>query len=90
MRKNFNLQTLVGGMIHLLLFPMILFPTAGTLKWPAAWIFLVLFYGDIAITARLLSNHHPGLLKERLSVFKQQEPLFFLLSAVALICPYIW
>jgi protein-S-isoprenylcysteine O-methyltransferase Ste14 len=78
----------VGGIIQLLLFPLVLFPAAGTLAWPAAWIFLLLFYSDIVVTVRWLARHHPGLLEERMSMFKpgaKRDTMFLLLGAVSLL-----
>jgi protein-S-isoprenylcysteine O-methyltransferase Ste14 len=88
MIKTLTTQALVGGIIQLLLFPLVLFPAAGTLAWPAAWIFLLLFYSDIVVTVRWLAKHHPALLEERMSVFKphtQRDTMFLLLSAVSLL-----
>ena len=45
MFKALTTQAMVGGVIQLLLFPLVLFLAAGTLAWPAGWIFLILFYG---------------------------------------------
>ena len=86
MTRIFTTQALVGGAIQLLLFPVVLFLTAGTLAWPAAWIFLLLFYSFIAVTVRLLSKHHPGLLEERMSVFKPnptRDTMFLLTSVIS-------
>jgi protein-S-isoprenylcysteine O-methyltransferase Ste14 len=88
MARTLPAQALVGGVIQLLLFPLVLFLAAGTLAWPAGWIFLLLFYSFVVVTVRLLSKHHPGLLEERMSVFKlnpQRDTMFLLLCAVALV-----
>ncbi len=85
---KFSVQALIGGSIQLLLFPLILFLAAGTLAWPAGWIFVLLFYGFVALTVRLLLRRNPGLLEERMSVFKpnpHRDSMFFLLSVVALV-----
>jgi protein-S-isoprenylcysteine O-methyltransferase Ste14 len=88
MTRTLTTRALVGGIIQLLLFPLVLFPAAGTLAWPAAWIFLLLFYSDIVVTAWWLAKHHPALLEERMSVFKpqsQRDTMFLLLGAVSLL-----
>src|SRR5437899_3808088 len=88
MSRTFTTQALVGGVIQLLLFPVVLFLTAGTLAWPAGWIFLLLFYSFIVVTVRQLAKHHPALLEERMSVFKpnpKRDTMFLLLCAVSLI-----
>jgi|SRR5579859_7176078 len=88
MSRTLTTKSLVGGVIQLLLFPLVLFLVAGTLAWPAAWIFLILFYSFIVITVYLLSKHNPGLLEERMSVFKpnpQPDTMFLLVCAVSLV-----
>lgn len=88
MSKTLTTQALVGGVIQLLLFPLVLFLAAGTLAWPAGWIFLILFYSFVVVAVRLLSRHNPGLLEERMSVFKpnpKRDTMFLLLSAVSLV-----
>lgn len=88
MARTLTTKALVGGVIQLLLFPVVLFLGAGTLVWPAAWIFLILFYCDIGITARLLAMHNPGLLQERMSVFKpnsKPDTMFLLVGVVSLV-----
>jgi protein-S-isoprenylcysteine O-methyltransferase Ste14 len=50
----------------LALFALALFLPAGTLAWPAGWLFLILFFGFyLAITIWLI-RHNPALLQERL------------------------
>jgi protein-S-isoprenylcysteine O-methyltransferase Ste14 len=88
MSKTLTTQALAGGVIQLLLFPLVLFLAAGTLAWPAGWIFLILFYSFVVVAVRLLSKHNPGLLEERMSVFKpnpKRDTMFLLLSAVSLV-----
>src|SRR5260370_35797492 len=88
MIKALTTQALVGGVIQLLLFPLVLFLAAGTLAWPAGWIFLILFYSFVVVAVRLLSKHNPGLLEERASVFNpnpKRDTMFLLLSAVSLV-----
>lgn len=87
MLRTLSVQALIGGIIHLLLFPLLFFLTAGTLAWPACWIFLLLFYSFVVVVVRRLVRHAPALLEERMGIFKdapQREPMFLLLVAVAL------
>jgi len=52
--------------IEFFVFAGILFGSAGTLRWPAAWAFLVLFFSSaVAITSQL-ARSDPALLNERL------------------------
>jgi protein-S-isoprenylcysteine O-methyltransferase Ste14 len=89
MSKTLTTKALVGGIIQLLMFPLILFLAAGTVAWLAGWIFLILLYSFIVATVRLLSKHNPDLLEERMSVFKPNQKgwdkMFFLLFAVSII-----
>jgi protein-S-isoprenylcysteine O-methyltransferase Ste14 len=48
-----------------------LFVGAGTVFWPAGWVFLVLFFGANAALARWLLRHDPGLLQERMTGIAQ-------------------
>lgn len=75
MSRTFTPQAFVGGILQLLLFPLVLFLAAGTLAWPAGWIFLILLYSFVVVTVWQLTRHNPALLEERMSVFKpsQQE-----------------
>lgn len=87
MSGTLNIQSLLGGALQLLLFPLALFLAAGTLAWPAAWIFLILFYGFVIVVVRLLSGRNPALLEERMSVFKpnsEPDTLFLLVTALAI------
>ena len=45
-----------------------LFLAAGTLLWPAGWIYLILLYGWLFIGILLLLKYNPGLLAERINV----------------------
>src|SRR5262245_25343265 len=48
-------------------FGAVLFVPAGTLRWPAAWIFLVLMFGFTIAIGVWLQRHDPGLLAERMT-----------------------
>ena len=39
MSNTLTMKSLVGGLIQLLLFPVVLFLAAGTLAWPVGWVF---------------------------------------------------
>jgi protein-S-isoprenylcysteine O-methyltransferase Ste14 len=45
-----------------------LFLAAGTILWPAGWIYLILLYGWLFIGILLLLKYNPGLLAERINV----------------------
>ncbi len=89
MPKILTTRALLGGMIQVLLFPLALFLAAGTLAWPAGWIFLIVLYSFVVATVRLLRKRNPALLEERMSVFKPtqqgRDSLFLLLLAVCMV-----
>ncbi len=45
-----------------------LFLAAGTIAWPAGWIYLILLYGWLLIGIVLLLKYNPGLLAERINI----------------------
>jgi len=53
--------------IELLVFAALLFGAAGTLRWPAAWIYLILFAGLVVPFCLWLARRDPALLEERMS-----------------------
>ena len=45
-----------------------LFLAAGTIAWPAGWIYLILLYSWLLIGILLLLKYNPGLLAERINI----------------------
>ena len=78
-------QSVVGLAIMLVL----LFVPAGTLAWPAAWIFLVEFSLASALITRWLLRHNPALLEERMKppIQRDQKPWDKALMALFL---FLW
>jgi protein-S-isoprenylcysteine O-methyltransferase Ste14 len=76
-------QSLVGLAIMLVL----LFVPAGTLAWPAGWIFLIEFSIASALITRWLLRHNPALLAERMKplIQRDQKPWDKALMAVFLL-----
>jgi protein-S-isoprenylcysteine O-methyltransferase Ste14 len=74
MTDDVNIKVLtaeIGG--TLLGFGVTLFLAAGTIDWIAGWVFLILFFGfTVALTVWLL-KHDPGLLKERMTMFRRDQ-----------------
>ncbi|WEX77844.1 isoprenylcysteine carboxylmethyltransferase family protein [Sinorhizobium numidicum] len=54
----------------------LLFASAGTFEWPAAWIYLAMMLALSLITGLLLARHDPALLRERLSAPIQKDQPF--------------
>lgn len=60
-----------------LVFAVLLFWSAGTLAWPAAWVFLALLFGPGVLTTRALARDDPALLDERMKpLFQKGQPLW--------------
>ena len=50
-----------------------LFGAAGTLRWPAAWAFLMLIFGSGLVITYWLAKHDPALLEERMKPILQKD-----------------
>lgn len=71
----------------------LLFGAAGTIYWPAAWVYLVLFFAAVAWVTARLARHDPALLAERMkSPIQKGQPLWdriFLLAMMAVWCGWL-
>jgi protein-S-isoprenylcysteine O-methyltransferase Ste14 len=81
-------QSLVGLAIMLVL----LFVPAGTLAWPAGWVFLIEFAVASVLITRWLLRHNPDLLAERMKplIQRDQKPWDKALMAVFLLLWCAW
>ncbi len=71
---NVNLKLLIGQFVgFFVLFALALFLPAGTVAWPAGWIFLVMFFGFFLTTNVWLLRNNPGLLQERMSLARSDQ-----------------
>jgi len=60
-----------------LFFAALLFGAAGTLRWPAGWAYMILFFGGAVCISLMLLRHDPALLAERLkSPFQKGQPVW--------------
>src|SRR5579884_3573710 len=87
-----NIRLLVVQCVILfLVFALALFLPAGTLAWPAGWIFLILFFGFTIVLSLWLLKYNPSLLRERMTMFradqKSWDKIFFALMEV---CFFAW
>ena len=63
-----NLHLLAAQITGLFVaFAAALFLPAGTIAWPAGWVFLILFFGFVIATSLWLLRYSPGLLAERMT-----------------------
>jgi protein-S-isoprenylcysteine O-methyltransferase Ste14 len=61
-----RLKTILASVGHFALMSALLFVPAGTLAWPAAWVYLAILYAATVVIDVLLLRHHPGILAARL------------------------
>ena len=60
-----------------LIFSALLFGAAGTIRWPAAWAYLIIFLVAAVWITLLLARHDPALLAERMkSPFQKGQPFW--------------
>jgi protein-S-isoprenylcysteine O-methyltransferase Ste14 len=71
-----NPKILITLSIETLVFSLVPFIAAGTFFWFYAWIFLILLYIFSFVTILWVLRHNPGLIKERVAVFKPDEPIW--------------
>ncbi|MGA3016270.1 MAG: isoprenylcysteine carboxylmethyltransferase family protein [Bryobacteraceae bacterium] len=79
--------------VEALIFAALLFGAAGTIVWPAAWAYFILFFvGAFRITF-LLARHDPALLAERMKLpIQKGQPVWdrvFLLAMVVAWCAWL-
>ena len=80
MAARFTIQTA----LFLVALATALFVPAGTLAWPAAWIFLFELAASSAVFGVWLTRHDPALLRERLAPpFQRGQPLWDRVFVVA-------
>jgi protein-S-isoprenylcysteine O-methyltransferase Ste14 len=84
-------QQIGQGIGFFVLFALALFLPAGTLAWPAGWIFLVLFFGFYVGITIWLVRHNPALLQERLRLrASNQQGWDKVLFPLLILCSVAW
>ncbi len=80
------------ALVGLALMMMLQFLPAGTLAWPAAWIFLVEFGLASALISRWLRRHNPALLEERMKplIQRDQKPWDKAVMATFIVLWWAW
>ncbi len=87
-RKALLTRGLVALLAEFAVFAALLFVPAGTVLWPAGWVFLVIFFGLGLALVLWLARDDPELLAERLaSPLQRGQPLWdkVFLAAVSLL-----
>jgi protein-S-isoprenylcysteine O-methyltransferase Ste14 len=67
------MKALLWVAVSFLLMAASLFLPAGTIAWPAGWIFLILLHSWLLVGIWLLLKYNPGLLQERLSLSQTNQ-----------------
>jgi protein-S-isoprenylcysteine O-methyltransferase Ste14 len=63
--------------VQALVFMVLLFGSAGTFKWAAAWVFLALFLASMVFITEMLARNDPALLAERMKLpIQKGQPLW--------------
>jgi protein-S-isoprenylcysteine O-methyltransferase Ste14 len=79
--------------VEALIFSALLFGAAGTILWPAAWAYLILFFVGALWVTLLLARHDPALLAERMkSPVQKDQPVWdgiFLLAMTVAWCGWL-
>ncbi len=74
MSVNVYIRALVVVIVgSFLAFALALFLAAGTFRWIAGWLFLILFFGFVIIISIWLLKHDPSLLQERLTGLRRVD-----------------
>jgi protein-S-isoprenylcysteine O-methyltransferase Ste14 len=71
MIRRLILKLFFKTLLSAFLTALLLFGTAGTLAWPAAWVFLAEVYGCALLIGLLLAKDDPALLAERLQPLRK-------------------
>ena len=58
-------KAVLGFFVYLLLPPLVLFLLAGTIRWPMAWVYLVMANAAVIGSRLILLRRDPELLRER-------------------------
>ena len=79
--------------VEAVIFSALLFGAAGTIRWPAGWAYLILFFVGALWITLLLARHDPALLAERMKMRVQKDqPLWdkvFLLAMMVGWCGWL-
>jgi protein-S-isoprenylcysteine O-methyltransferase Ste14 len=72
-KEDLNGWLVVKILFRLFLFPVFLFLPAGTLYWPEAWLFFLIYYSWAGPVLVWLWKNDPELLKERVALKKPEK-----------------
>lgn len=79
--------------VEAVIFSALLFGAAGTIRWPAGWAYLILFFVGALWITLFLARHDPALLAERMKMrVEKDQPLWdkvFLLAMMVAWCGWL-
>lgn len=70
-QKISNIRIIIRFIIGFIIYGAIVFGAAGTLNWPEAWIFFIIYFSFAIILVVWLKKNNPELLKERMTIYKK-------------------
>ena len=89
-RKALLGKALLEVLAEFAVFAALLFVCAGTLRWPAGWAFMALFFGFALAVVLWLAREEPELLQERMSSPMQKgQPLWDKVFVVAVMVLFV-
>src|SRR5215216_5641890 len=76
-RKALLAKGLLALIVEFAVFAALLFGSAGTVLWPAGWVFMAIFFGFALAITLWVDRHDPELLAERMSSpIQRGQPLW--------------
>lgn len=69
-KNSSKVKKIIMGIVIVLSLLALLFVPAGTLNWPEAWLFLILYFSYVVGAVIWLKKNDPDLLRERMSIKK--------------------
>ncbi len=73
MMKKLFLQAIIKFMLGLLLFGLLLFIPAGTIKYPNGWLMITVLFFPMFVAGIIMMFKNPGLLKKRLNAREEEK-----------------
>lgn len=72
-KDSSKLKIAVKIVLMIIFFTVLIFVPAGTVKWPEAWIFLLLYIAWLTSVIIWMKKNDPELLKERMTARKNKD-----------------
>ena len=90
MTQRMSRKVWIALTIEFFLFAVILFGAAGTLKWLAGWVFMILFFAGSWLLILRLAQRDPALLEELMKMrLPPDQSLWDKILLISLIIPWL-